>query len=219
MAGGDILNANATRCVMDTPEAIAGFQFYADLCLQEKVAPRPNLLELELYQSLFASGRVAMIADSRYIYKRFLKTRKLDFRWDLAPMPRGPAAQATTFIWGGNCIFRGTKHPREAWAFLKFISGKEGAAVTLDAGNALPPYRPAAEAEIANPRDKNVPKRDHLFLDAIQYGRVAPFPRQYPEFVSAMTPLHESFIGINTPEQACRDFAAKVNEFLSGGVF
>jgi multiple sugar transport system substrate-binding protein len=125
----------------------------------------------------------------------------------------------TTFIWGGNCIFRGTKHPRESWEFLKFISGPNGAAVTLDAGNALPPYRPAAEAGVLGRRDPTVPKNDRCFLDAIAYGRIAPFPRQYPEFVSAMVPLHESFIGISTPEQACRDFTRKVNTFLTAGVF
>ena len=219
MWGGDIFNPDQTRCVMDDEKSIAGFTFFADLYLKERVAPRPNMLELSLFDERFASQQTAIIPNSRYMYKRFLKTRKLDFNWDVAPMPRGPAAQATTFIWGGNCIFRKTRHPREAWEFLKFISGKEGAEVTVAAGNALPPYRPAAESEIAEPRDSSVPKNDRAFLDAIAYGRVAPFPRQYPEFNSAMTPLHESFIGIGTPEEACIEFARKVNEFLDSSVF
>lgn len=219
MWGGDVFDADATRCTMDEPAAIAGFKFFTDLCLKEKVAPRPNMLELEAFDSMWAAQRTAMIPNSRYMYKRFLKTRKLDFKWDVAPMPRGPAAQATTFIWGGNCIFRGTKHPRESWEFLKFISGKDGAEVTNAAGNALPPYRPAAEAEIANPRDKSVPAHDRYFLDAISYGRIAPFPRQYPEFVNAMIPIHETFIGVGEPEEACREFARKVNEFLSSRAF
>ena len=219
MWGGDIFNADMSRCTMDDPRSVAGFKFFADLALEERVAPRPNLLELALFDERFASGQTAMIPNSRYMYKRFLKTRRLDFSWDVAPMPRGPAARATTFIWGGNCIFRGTKHPRESWEFLKFISGREGAEVTVAAGNALPPYRPVAEAEIANPRDQNVPKNDRCFLEAIAYGRVAPFPRQYPEFTSAMTPLHESFVGIGTPEQACVTFARKVNEFLASKAF
>jgi multiple sugar transport system substrate-binding protein len=219
MWGGDVFSPDGSRCTMDDKKSIAGFEFFVDLALKEHVAPRPNMLELELFDDRFASSRTAMIPNSRYMYKRFLKTRKLDFNWDVAPMPRGPAAQATTFIWGGNCIFRGTKHPKESWEFLKFISGKEGAEVTVAAGNALPPYRPAAEAEIANPRDKSVPKNDRAFLDAISYGRVAPFPRQYPEFVSAMVPLHESFIGISTPEEACVQFARKVNSFLHSDVF
>jgi multiple sugar transport system substrate-binding protein len=220
MAGGDIFNDDVTRCTMDSPEAIEGFKFYTGLSLTEKVAPRPNLLEPELYQSQFASGRIGMIAESRYIYKRFIRVRQLDFNWDLAPMPRGKSL-ATTFIWGGNCIYRGTKHPREAWEFMKFMSGPEGAEVTLDAGNALPPYRPAAEAEILHPRDPRIPANDKCFLDAVEYGRIAPFPRQYPEFVTAMTGLNESFIGVRTPspDQACRTFTEKVNAFLKAGVF
>ena len=204
---------------MDSPEAIAGFKFYTGLSLTEKVAPRPNLLEQEQYHQLFAAGRMAMIAESRYIYKRFLNVRRLDFNWDVAPMPRGPAARATTFIWGGNCIYKGTRYPKECWEFLKFISGDAGAAVTIEAGNALPPVKSVAEAEVANPRDPAIPKNDRAFLDAIEYGRVAPCPKQFAEYTSAMVPLHESFIGLGDPEEVCRAFTRKVNDILSGGVF
>ena len=221
MAGGDIFDANVTRCTMDSPESIEGFSFYANLSLKEKVAARPDLMEQEYYQSLFTAGRLGMIADSRYIYKRFLRVRKLDFPWDLVPMPRGPKAQATTFIWGGNCIYKGTKHPKECWDFLKFITGPEGAQVTLDGGNALPPYRPAAEAEMKHPRAADIPPNDKLFLDALTYAQQAPFPRQYPEFTNSQSVLNECFLGpeLGTPEQACREFAKKVNQFLTADVF
>jgi multiple sugar transport system substrate-binding protein len=219
MWGGDVFSPDGTRCTMDDEKSIEGFKFFADLYLKQHVSPRPDLIEPELFDDRFASGLTAIIPNSRYMYKRFVKTRKLSFNWDVAPMPRGPRAQATTFIWGGNCIFRGTKHPRESWEFLKFISGKAGAQVTVRSGNAMPPYRAAAEAEFANPRDKSVPKNDRAFLDAISYGRVAPFPRQFPEFNSAMIPLHECFIGLGTPEEACVKFAKKVNSFLNSNVF
>ena len=220
MAGGDIFNKDVTRCTMDSPESIEGFEYYADLSLKQKVAPRPNLLEQDMYQQLFAAGRMGMMADSRYAYKRYLRVRKLGFKWDLAPMPRG-RQHATTFIWGGNCIFRGTKHPRECWEFLKFMTGPQGAEVTLEAGNALPPHRAAAEAEIANPRDKDAPANDRAFLDAVAYGRIAPFPRQYPAFNDAMAILNESFTGTGsrTPRQACAEFTRQVNAFLEAGVF
>ena len=219
MWGGDVFSPDGTRCTMDQEKSIEGFRFFTDLYLKQRVAPRPDLIEPELFDDRFASGITAIIPNSRYMYKRYLKTRKLTFNWDVAPMPRGPAAQATTFIWGGNCIFRNTRHPREAWEFLKFISGKDGAQVTVEAGNAMPPFRATCEAEFENPRDKNVPKNDRAFLDAISYGRVAPFPRQYPEFNSAMIPLHESFTGLGDPGEACVRFANKVNSFLHSDVF
>jgi ABC-type glycerol-3-phosphate transport system substrate-binding protein len=132
------------------------------------------------------------------MYKRFLKTRKLSFNWDVAPMPRGPVTQATTFIWGGNCIFRGTKHPKEGWEFLKFISGKEGAQVTVEAGNAMPPLhaRPARRSSpiAAMKACRRTTARSSM---PWAYGRVAPFPPAVPGVQHApMTPLHESFIGL-----------------------
>ena len=81
-----------------------------------------------------------MIAESRYVYKRLIAPRKMPFRWDVAPMPKR-RQRATTFIWGGNCILKSTKYPRQAWELIKFLSGPAGAAINMQAGNALPAYR------------------------------------------------------------------------------
>jgi len=218
MAGGDILNKDQTRCVMDTPKAIEGMQFYADLSLKENVAPTPAQSMGQDFEDLFTSQTAAMTTDSRYSYKRFLRGRGLKFHWDVAPMPRW-RTQATTFIWGANCILKSTKHPKEAWEFLKFLSGPEGAAINLKAGNALPPYRKAAEGEILHPFNANTPAHDRYFLDAVAYGRTAPFPPQIAEYDAAATDLQDCFLGIKPTDRACREFTAQVDELLNGKVF
>lgn len=218
MAGGDILNKDQTRCVMDSPQAIEGLTFYANLSLKEHVAPTPAQSMGQDFEDLFASQTAAMIADSRYAYKRFLKGRGLKFRWDLAPTPRW-RTRATTFIWGGNCILRSTKHPKEAWEFLKFLSGPEGAAINLKAGNALPANKVAAEGEILHPSNANTPKHDRYFIDAVAYGRTAPFPPQIAEYNAAMADLQDCFSGIKPVDKACKGFTVDVNELLSGKVF
>jgi ABC-type glycerol-3-phosphate transport system substrate-binding protein len=152
------------------------------------------------------------------VYKRLIGTRKLPFRWDVAPMPKR-LEQATTFIWGGNCILKSTKHPRQAWEFLKFMSGAAGAAINLQAGNALPAYRAAAEREFAYPSMRGVPAHDRCFLDAIGYGRVAPFPPQIAEFNEAMTFLRDAYLGIRSVEDACARFTREVNTSLTSGAF
>jgi multiple sugar transport system substrate-binding protein len=161
---------------------------------------------------------VAVIADSRFSYKRFFRGRGLPFAWDVAPMPRGKS-QATTFIWGGNCILKSSKRPREAWELLKFISGPAGSAINAAAGNALPAHRATAERAVREPTDPKTPSRDQAFLDAIAYARQAPFPAQYAEFNAAMNRLDDAFLGIVPVEDACREFTAEVNGVLSGGVF
>jgi multiple sugar transport system substrate-binding protein len=220
--GGRIFSVDGKRCVMDAAESIEGLRFYVDLARRHKVAPTPGpapgLAMGQDQSDLFAGQRVAMIAESRYIYKRLIGSRNLAFRWDVAPMPKR-RERATTFIWGGNCILKGTRHPRQAWEFLKFMSGPAGAAINLEAGNALPAYRAAAEREIERPSMPGVPAHDHYFLDAIAYGRTAPCPPQYAEFTEAMTLLRDAFLGLRTVEDACARFTAEVNDVLRSGVF
>jgi multiple sugar transport system substrate-binding protein len=133
-------------------------------------------------------------------------------------MPRGKT-RATTFIWGGNCIMKSTRHPEEAWKFLRFLSGPEGAAITRATGNGLPAYRPAAEEEIRKPSLEGAPANDRCFLESIAYARQAPFPASFAEVSQAMAGLQDAFLGLKTVEQACRDFTREVNQVLSAGVF
>lgn len=217
MNGGDIFSKDGKDCVMDTSEAIGGLQFYVDLSLKDKVAPTPGQSLGQDFEDMFASQRVAMIADSRFAYKRFVSKRKLKFRWDAAPMPRGKE-QATTFIWGANCIMKSTKHPREAWEFLKFLSGPEAARINAEAGNALPALKSAAEEAVKNPAP-GTPKHDRYFLDAVAYGRTAPFPPQFAEYNAAMVGLQDAFLGLTPVDKACRDFTKQVDALLHGEVF
>jgi multiple sugar transport system substrate-binding protein len=218
MNGGRIFTPDLSRCTMDTPEAIEGLRFYVDLSLTHGVAPTPSQSLGQNFQDLFGSQIVAVIADSRFAYKRFLRGRGLPFAWDVAPMPRGKS-RATTFIWGGNCILKSTKHPREAWELLKFMSGPVGAAINLEAGNALPAHRASAERAVREPTDPKVPSRDVAFLDAIAYGRQAPCPAQFAEFNAAMTHLNDAYLGLVPVDEACRRFTNEVNGVLAGGVF
>ena len=218
MNGGEIMNEDRTRCTMDMPESVAGLQFYVDLSAKYHVAPTPGQSLGMDFEDLFASRNVAMIADSRYAYKRFLRMRGLRFRWDLAHMPKGKT-RATTFIWGGNCILRSTKYPKEAWEFLKFLSGPEAARINLEAGNALPAWREAAEDAVMRPTDPKVPKHDIYYLESIAYGRTAPFPPQFAEYNAAMTHLQDSYLGLRTVEDACGLFTNEVNQALAGNVF
>jgi ABC-type glycerol-3-phosphate transport system substrate-binding protein len=133
-------------------------------------------------------------------------------------MPRR-RERATTFIWGGNCILKSTKHQEQAWELVKFMSGPAGAAVNRQSGNALPAYRAAAIEEINRPAMSRVPAHDRCFLDAIGYGRVAPFPAQAAEFTEAMTFIRDALLGIRSVEDACVRFTREVNDFMRSGVF
>ena len=215
MNGGDILSPNMKHCLLGSPEAIEGLQFYIDLSVKYHVAPTSTQTLGQSYQDLFMTERAAMIPDARYAYKTFAKG--MPFPWDIAHMPKGKV-RATTFIWGGNAILRSTRHPKEAWEFLKFLSGKEGAILNVKAGNALPAYKKVAMSDLVL-KSPLSPPHDRVFLDAIAYGRQAPFPPQYTEFNQAMTKLDACWLGFTPVDRGCKVFAKDVNTALSGDVW
>lgn len=216
MNGGDILSKDLKHCKMDELKSIEGLQFYVDLSAKYHVAPFSTQNLGQSFEEMFRDQRAAMIADSRYAYKFF--ANGMDFKWDVAPMPRGKACRATTFIWGGNCILASTKHPKESWEFLKFLSGKEGALLNVKAGNAFPAYKKVAVSDFVL-KSALSPPHDKVFLDSIAYGRQAPFPVQYAEYSQAMSKMEEAWVGRATVPDVCKQFAKDVNLAVTGEVW
>jgi len=215
MNGGEIMSPDLKRCLMDDPKSIAGLAFYINLSVKEHVSPTSTQNLGQTFEEMFVAERAAMIADSRYAYKVFNKGMK--FPWDVAPMPKGKR-RVTTFIWGGNCVLASTKHPKEAWEFLKFLSGREGALLNVKAGNAFPAYKKVAMSDLVL-KSPISPPSDRVFLDAISYGRQAPFPVQFAEYNQAMSKMDEAWAGRKSVDEVCREFAADVNSAISGVVW
>ena len=215
MAGGRIFSPDMKRCTMDDPKSIEGLKFYIDLSTKHHVAPTAAESIGQDFQELFLTERAAMIADSRYAYKRFAKG--VTFPWDAGPMPKG-RERVTTFIWGGNAILKSTKHPKEAWEFLKFLSGYEGAVLNVKAGNALPAHKGVAMSDLVLKSELS-PPNDKAYIEAIEYGRQAPFPPQFSEFNQAIMKLDAAFLGLEPTDDVCREFAKDVNEAMSGEVW
>ncbi len=64
-----------------------------------------------------------MVEDGSWALKNILDGA--GFRIGVAPFPRGPVKQVTLGTTDGFGIFAGTKHPEEAWEFLKFLISKD----------------------------------------------------------------------------------------------
>jgi ABC-type glycerol-3-phosphate transport system substrate-binding protein len=71
----------------------------------------------------FASGNLAMILDGPWDLPRFRQVRNVD--WAVAPLPAGPAGRATYIAGEHMVIFRQTRHPAEAWTFVKWMQDPE----------------------------------------------------------------------------------------------
>ncbi len=148
------------HCAVNGPEALAALAYYRSL-VTEGIAPTTaSMEELEAFDgvNLFRNRKIPFLIGRTYMLTEFDKIK--DFRWDVAPVPKGAVRWSRLSV-GGNCIWSGTKHPREAWEFVQFYS-TQGALIAAAARNAIPAANAAARAS-------NMPP---VMLDALNYSRL-----------------------------------------------
>lgn len=120
--GSRVLSEDGMKFELNTPEGQQAIQLYYDLIFKDQVHPKPG------DQLTFDSGKLAMFRD---VYSSVTSARAIkDFEWDVAPMPKGPAGSGNWIGFAGYTVFKDTKHPEEAVAFLKFVSNKQSMSST-----------------------------------------------------------------------------------------
>ncbi len=156
--GGTIFASE--RCVANSPESLAALTFYRSL-VEIHVAPTAaSMEEMEAFDgvNLFRNQRIPFLIGRTYMLTEFDKVG--DFRWDVAPVPKGKVRWSRLSV-GGNCIWSGTKHRQEAWEFVEFYS-TEGARLAAASRNAIPALKSAAATAQFPP----------VMLDALRYSRL-----------------------------------------------
>jgi ABC-type glycerol-3-phosphate transport system substrate-binding protein len=92
--------------------------------------------------------------------------------FDIQYFPRWKE-QVTEFGVGGFVLMKSTKHPEEAWKWLKFLTGKRALEVLTRIGQAIPARRSIA----ASPAMFELPpKNAKIFYESIEGANARPVP-------------------------------------------
>jgi multiple sugar transport system substrate-binding protein len=187
---GGVLFADG-KCTVKSPETIAALQLYRDLVARGVAPTTAAMGEVEAFDgvNLFRDGKIPVLVGRTYMLTEF--DHIADFRWDVAPVPKGKVRWSRLSI-GGNCVWSGTKHPREAAEFARFYS-TEGAMMAAKSRNAIPALKAAAAIAQFPPAMMDALKYSHLdnpwgyafwdefnqkaffeTTDAVALGRLAP---------------------------------------------
>lgn len=163
----------------------------------------------------FASQNVAMIMDGPWDLPRF---RDLGFAWGVAPLPRGPAAQATYLDGEHLAIFRQSEHPDAAWTFVKWMLEPETQALFSAESGYLPVRRsvldlPAYRAHL----DTDPGLR--AFVEQIPLGRAREPMGAHQVAVNRhlAEAIERVLVGGAEPRQALAESAEKANRLLRAG--
>jgi multiple sugar transport system substrate-binding protein len=118
-AGGEVISEDKTKSPLDSPEALAGAQFYGDIIYNPEYAATEDVIKEQGFGELAKNGRVAMFYggagdDLDYAHTKDPKFAELK----IALVPKGPQSRAT-FAWTASTVINAaTANPDQAYAAL-----------------------------------------------------------------------------------------------------
>ena len=130
----------------DDPRFVNTIQWYADMMAAGKIMP------LELVTGLggaaaFEAGKGALHANGSWMIGDFAKNATFPFGF--ARLPQGPEGRKSMFNGLADSIWTGSKHPEEAWQWVKFLASQECADIVGDAGVVFPAQQSGVDKAIA----------------------------------------------------------------------
>jgi len=187
--GGRVFSDDAKRCLLDSPDAIEALEFYADLQIKYHVSPNPIERSFLGDITRFWQGEMAMMR-SAYPHSAELRNR-CEFEWDIALLPKGKAGRASRALPSAYAISTQSRHPKEAFEFMKFLTGREGMMKLIMVENAA--FKPVATSEEFLHGDF-LPKHKDVVSETVKYARAFP---QTPYFQEAMDRISQQLTGAN----------------------
>jgi ABC-type glycerol-3-phosphate transport system substrate-binding protein len=208
-AGGYIIDENQTKILYNSDAGIAALSLWKQLY---------NDLRLDVFTTdfdvAFASKHLAMAMDGPWNLPRYRKILK-NIDWAFAPLPAGRAKKAT--IVGGEylAIFKQTKHPKEAWQFIKWMIQPEIQAFwAMKSG-----YLPIRKAVLKVPEFQAYLKSHpnfRVFVEQMDYGQ-AERPIDYGNIEiqrHSADAIEKSTVGNQEVRQSLEESAKKSQETM-----
>ena len=178
--GGDVINADHTKTLIAEPKALEAWQLFHDMMFVDKSWPNTNTAS-EYGDDPFLAGVAAMTTIGHWAVPGYSEA---NFKWDVAPMPKGPAGQATSVNSAGFVIAKDSKNPDAAFEFLKYVLSEPAQTRLAELGFACPVLKSVAESDAF--LKQSTPIDHKVFLDSLAFAHMKPVFKGYDEWSSAI---------------------------------
>lgn len=207
--GGDIISADHKTSLVGSDQAAAALQYLQDLIWKDKVMPDAAITDA--LGDAFEQGQAAMEANGSWLVATDIAAG-LDF--GIAPLPKGPAGQATSINPTGAVVYKGSKSPDAAWAFVKYLASPAAQTKLMELKGSLP----ANKAVLAGPFSTSFDGAKVL-ADAIAYAHIKPSFKGYNDWTTALQTEIDANVFTEpnkTAKQALTDVLPQLDEILAG---
>ena len=206
--GGDIISPDHKTSLVGSDQAAGGIQFLQDLIWKDKVMPDAAITDA--LGDAFEQGQAAMESNGSWLVATH-QAAGIDF--GIAPLPKGPAGQATSINPTGAVVYKGTKNPDAAWQFVKYLASPAAQTKIMDLKASMPANKEVLTGPFATSFDGA-----QVLVDAIDYAHVKPSFKGYNEWTTALqTELDTNvFTDANkTAKQALTDVLPQLDGILA----
>jgi multiple sugar transport system substrate-binding protein len=210
-AGGSFFNAGKTKATFDSPAGIAAANWL--LGKPGSVQPTQEQMAGLTDDALFKLGKLAMWHNGIW---QFAAMKDAPFQWDVVVEP-GDKAKANHFFTNGVAISAKTKHPAEAWKWLKFLASSNASVkARVGSGWELSPVQD--KAAYRSYLAQRPPANRQAVLDALANPVLTPTIKAQSQMQDIVTnDLNKAALHQMTTAQALQDAAKQVDALLKQG--
>ncbi|MBD1380691.1 ABC transporter substrate-binding protein [Metabacillus arenae] len=213
--GGKILDENGEVAV-NSPETVKGLSKLVEIATSDVVPGNiTTFTETESHTS-FIEGQSAFIRNWPYQWNlaNDPEQSKIVDKVGVAPLPAGDAGSAAALGGWMSGINKYSEHPKEAWEFLKFLTGPEGQKIAAIYGGSAPTLPELFE-------DKEVLEANPFFAEegfqkALEGAVSRPVAPNYPEVTEILQiNVSKAIAGEITPEEAAKAMEEEMKAVMS----
>jgi trehalose/maltose transport system substrate-binding protein len=210
--GGAVIESGQVR--IDSPEAREAFRFERSL-LTSGVSPAlVTTADEEATRQIFGAGKAVFLRNWVYAWNIFEREGSpVKGKVALAPIPPGPRGAGASTLGGWQLgVYRGSRHPEEAWALIEFLTRPESQAyLTRTVG-----YRPSRRSLYSDPAlVREVPILPML-LPILERARPRPVTPLYLSVSQTLqAELSAIVTGVKPVEPALRDARREIEFVMS----
>ncbi|HSI72904.1 MAG TPA: sugar ABC transporter substrate-binding protein [Fimbriimonas sp.] len=212
--GGEILNEDKTKSLLDLPGSIKAYQFLTDLRWKYKCAPTPAQAAQSAFS--FESGKLGMEFGWMGSAPRYNSAIK-SFDWDICPIPIGPSGNTSMIKGNQLVIYRETKYPEASWRFIRFLtSSSTEKLLYVDNRRNFPTRKSVAYSkEFLNPKVR--PFQTDVFLQGVEGARELPINHRWGEWTQILNSEQDNLYSGRERDAGVvmRRAAAQINEVLA----
>jgi multiple sugar transport system substrate-binding protein len=205
----------ARRLRYDDPVLVETFRWLRQAAQREQwIIPARHARQIRA-EGHFVARRGALALGGSWMTQWYVANCK--FELGIAPLPVGPKGRKTMLNSLGDSICATTRHPEEAWRWVKFLGSREGQMIVAEHGVVFPAMREAAARATAVMNARGVDVSVFLRQATAPDGTFGyPIVEHGSDLVFlSRAAMDRIFLGDGSIEVALRDFNHAANALLA----